>query len=504
VKVLPALTTLLGAAIIAGVAGLARADTGYFNGDLGPRASGRGGAFVARADDVTAVSYNPAGLAKIRGTVFEIGNQFSYNAYDYMRAPTLDYGQSGTAPPLVTFQTVSNGSAWQAADPLLGVVSDLGLPNWGFALAAFAPPGISREQYPLGPGAGFDEGGQRYMMVSREAIIIDYAASAAWKHGDTFGLGATLQWITMPRLVYSLVINGSRAPGAFNPVSSQYDLLATTTGSAWFTFNAIVGAWFRPVPSVELALSGQVIPTSMVTNSTLSIAAQNPSVVGDVTLSRNGDAANDVNVTLPLPLIARAGGRYRGLAGGRERFDVELDLEYETWSRARSFTVDGHGLEATASNVAGVAIPVDHIDIAKQWRDTIAFKLGGDINLVPDRWTLRAGAYYETAVAPPAYANIDFPGGPRIGAALGASLFVMPRWEVMLAYQLRYQIGVTVAETDARLYQQTPASPCVAPYQDMNTCNPNFLGQSGPAVNAGHYSAASHLLTLGLVYRYGS
>jgi long-chain fatty acid transport protein len=498
-KHLPALTTLLAAATLAGPA---LADSGYFNGDLGARATGRGGAFVARADDVTAVSFNPAGLAKIRGTMFEFGNQFSYNAYDYTRASTLDYGQSDTAPPSVAFQTVSNGSAWQAADPLIGVASDLGLSSWGFALAAFAPPGISREQYPLGPGAGFNEGGQRYMMVSREAIIVDYAASAAWKYGDVFGVGATLEWISMPRLSYSLVINAGRAPGAANPVSSQYDLLATTSGSAPFTFNAILGAWCRPVPSVELGLSGQVVPASMVTHSTLSVTPLNPAVLGDVTLSRNGDPANDVTVTLPLPLVARAGGRYRRLAGARELYDVELDLEYETWSRAKSFVVNGNGLEATASNVAGVAIPIDRIEIAKQWRDTIAVKLGGDLALVPERWTLRAGAYYETAVAPPAYANVDFPGGPRIGAALGASL-ILRRWEVMLSYQLRYQTTVSVSETDARVYQQTPASPCVAPYTDMNACNPHFIGQPAPAINAGSYSAASHLVTLALLYRYG-
>ena len=82
-KHLPALTTLLGAATIAGPA---LADSGYFNGDLGARATGRGGAFVARANDVTAVSFTPAGMAKIRRTMFEVGNQFSHTAYDYTRA----------------------------------------------------------------------------------------------------------------------------------------------------------------------------------------------------------------------------------------------------------------------------------------------------------------------------------------------------------------------------------------------------------------------------------
>src|SRR5881398_2848540 len=91
------------------------ADGGYYTGALGARAAGRGGAFVARADDVTAISVNPAGLANLRGTRIEIGNQFSYNGYAYTRAPTLDWGnaQNGMAPT-VTFPRVSNGTPAQA------------------------------------------------------------------------------------------------------------------------------------------------------------------------------------------------------------------------------------------------------------------------------------------------------------------------------------------------------------------------------------------------------
>ena len=81
------LSTLL---LAATVASPALADGGYYQGALGARAAGRGGAFVARADDVTAVSTNPAGLADLDGMVIQVGNQFSYNSYDYTRAPTLD------------------------------------------------------------------------------------------------------------------------------------------------------------------------------------------------------------------------------------------------------------------------------------------------------------------------------------------------------------------------------------------------------------------------------
>jgi long-subunit fatty acid transport protein len=43
---------------------------------------------------------------------------------------------------------------------------------------------------------------------------------------------------------------------------------------------------------------------------------------------------------------ARAGARYRNLVMGRERFDIEMDVEYVTWSRVKDFTIDTKGLVA--------------------------------------------------------------------------------------------------------------------------------------------------------------
>jgi long-chain fatty acid transport protein len=471
-KSLAALTALVGASAVAGAA---LADGGYYQGALGARAAGRGGAFVARADDVTAVSINPAGLAQLDGTVIEIGNQVGYNGYDYTRAPTIDYGQSGT--PLVSFNKVSNGAPWQPALPFIGVASRLGLRDWSFALSAFAPPGISKLEFP-------ESGGQRYLMVGREAVILNFAASAAWKFHDVFGVGATFEWISVPRLNYSLIINANTSPGASNPVSSNYDILAETTGSELFTPNLVLGAWYRPIPSLQFGLAGQVVPANIVTHSNLKLTALDQATLGTITTQRDFLPASDVTVTLPLPLLARLGGRYRHLAGGRELYDLELDVEYETWSRAQNFTVGTNGLRALA--LYNQNVPLGTIQIAKHWNDVFSVKVGGDFNLVPDRWTLRAGAYYETAVAPAAYANVDFPGGQELGAAAGASL-LLRRLELALTYQLRYQPSFTVTEADARVQQQ----------------NPNFPGQPEPVVNAGTYAATSHLVALALIYRYG-
>jgi len=493
VKLSVAFTTLAGAAAIASSAA---ADGGYYSGALGARAAGRSGAFAARADDPTAVQYNPAGLANINGTMVMVGDRVSYNEYAYTRAPTDDWGHpldaAGTMAPRVPFAEVRNSTPWQGLEPLVIVAFNLGLHDWGFAVGAFAPPGVSKYTFP-------DNGGQNYLMLSREAIFLNYAASAAWKYHDLFGFGATAEWIVVPRLNYSLMIDGSPFQYANNPVSSDLDMIATTKGSDYFTFNAILGAWFRPLRSLQFGVAGQVVPASIETNSTLSITPVNLTMADPPVLTRHQKPANDVSVILPLPLMARAGARYRGLAGAREIFDIELDVEYETWSRVNQFTLDTHDLTATFQ---GSPVPLGKIGIAKHWRDTVAFKLGGDWAVVPDRLTLRGGAFYETAVADPAYANVDFPGGPMFGGSIGSSLW-FGHWELALAYQLRRQVQVSVAEADARVYQQAPASGCVANPGDPLYCSPHFApGQTSPVVNAGTYDATSHYLVLALLYRF--
>lgn len=464
---------------------------GYFDGATGARAAGRAGAFTARADDLSAVAFNPAGLGHIDGTLIQIGNRFSHNAYSYQRAPTLDWGNPEDGIPRYTeFSQVHNRKPWQLLDPILGVASHLGLADWTFALAAFAPAGVAQEDFPVG-------GGQRYMMVNREAIILNYSASVAWRFRQLFGLGASLQWIAVPKLKYALVIDGSPYPATGNAVASELDMLATTEGADYFTLNAVLGGWYRPVPFLELGLSGQVVPSSMTTDSTLSVKAVNPGLVGDVELTRKGQPADDVRINFPMPLTFRAGVRYRGLENDAERFDLELDATYETWSRVKRFEVESNGLVATYQ---GQIVPIGRILIEKQWRDTVTLALGGDYKLVPGLFTARGGAYYETAVAKDAYANVDFAGGRFLGLALGGSLF-RGGFELALAYQYRYQPKVSVSERDARFYQAVPGSPCQSPYTGSQ-CHPAYQGQPAPAVNAGSYRAEQHVASLDVLYRF--
>ena len=465
---------------------------GYFSGEKGARVAGRAGAVTAKADDIMAVAYNPAGLSDVGKTLIQVGNRFSYNDYEFTRQPTLDWGNlENEVPPYVTFPTVENETPWQALDPLLGIATNFGLKDWGFALAVYAPAGIARQRYSL-------EGGQRYMMVEREAVILNYSLSAAWQHQNKFGVGASLQWIAVPNLKYSLVIDGNTMPRDVYPVSSPFDMRATVEGKDLFTPNAILGAWYRPVKFIEIGVSGQVIPSSIETDSKLDIDPISTGITEDVILTRNGERANDVSLTLPLPLTARLGVRYIHFQNEAELFDVELDVAYESWSRVESFKVDSNGLVA---NLLGQQVDVGNIDVEKEWNDTFTVQLGGDYAVIPRRLTARAGVFYESAVSPPEYANVDFVGGEQLGMALGGSVFV-DRFEIAFAYGYRTQPAVSVTEEDARGYQEVPASLCEAPYTDLRSCHPAYLGRPGAAVNGGTYRAFSHVASLDLLYRF--
>ena len=129
-------------------------------------------------------------------------------------------------------------------------------------------------------------------------------------------------------------------------------------------------------------------------------------------------------------------------------------------------------------------------------------KLGGDVAVIPDRLAVRAGAFYETGVADPAYANVDFPGGPMLGGSLGGSVR-FGRWEIALAYQLRHQ-------TDReRLRGERPRLPAGAGERLHAALHGHDRLQralpraAAPAVNAGTYNATSHYLALALLFRPG-
>lgn len=470
--------------------------TGYYAGPLGSKALGRAGAFVALADDLSAVLYNPAGLARDTSRLrLQLDNRFGYSEFSFARDPTRD-GRSMSAL-VVSFEPSRNQRPWSTLGPLLGIQSNLGLSDWSFALVSFTPSGAARARFP-------QDGGQKYLLVERDVVVLNTSLSAAWRPAPGLAFGISAQVISVPSIDYSLVIENTPGSGLdlYNPVSSPLDMLARIRGHDWFTLNLIAGLWGRPERHIEMGLSAQVLPSSVEASGTLHVEPIAPTtleVLGNqdppispeaaVQLSRDGVPANDVRLTLPLPVTFRAGTRFiKHRSDGSESFDVEFDATYETWSRVDTLTMSGNGLEARLAGLSNNPIPLGLIRVRKGWQDTLTLALGSDVH--PSRGTtVRGGVYVETPTAPPSYANIDFPSAAHWGATTGLS-FQWDAWALNVAYEYRRMFPLHTKESEGAVLQLKP-----------NLGENPPAAASPPVVNAGSYEFDSHNLILGLGWR---
>jgi|GEM_PF-1123496 len=477
---------------------------GLYSGTKGARVAGRAGAFVAKADDMFAVEYNPAGLAKIDGWVVQISDRLSYNEVIFDRiAP------SGSDPSF-QFDRVQNQTPLQALDPFLSVGTDFGLEDFGFGLSIYAPPGLARVTFPEGGQSmsDYSQGAQRFMMVSREAEILNYSLSAAYKFKDIFGLGVSAQWLHVPKLDYSLVVSpvvNASSLGKKNAIRGPYDALSTVSGSDPFTPNFIFGGWVKPVKFLEAGLSVSVPIGDIVTSSNMKLERIGPSSPdgsiphSEIPLTRNGVAANDVRVFIPLPIILRTGLRYIHKKGEDTLWDIELDFSYQTWSSVKNLVVESNGLIGTDQ---GYDIPVGTVQLEKYWKDSITLALGSDVNVIPKKLTVRGGVGYESAVSDPAYQHVDFATGAHVNGALGASVF-FGIFELAVSYGYRHMLPVRVSESEGKVYQEAPQPDglnfCPPPYTDPSCPYP---GQPSATVNAGKFQAFSHQVSVDGVFRF--
>ena len=465
---------------------------GFELADQGPRAAGRAGAFIVRADDVSAMDYNPAGLARVRGTQVFLANRFTFSSEEFRRARTLDWSDATHGvPQLVSFEPVHNGVTQQLLGPMIGVSTDFGLDRWGFAAGVYGPPGTTKQEFPL-------DGAQRYMLVEREVMILYYTLSVAWQPHDQFAVGLSLQWVDVPTLDFDLVIDGNTSPRLVKPVESRFDFENRISGSDRIGFTAILGLWYQPAPGWEIAVSGRVIPVPIETTSHISLTALGLDLDTPPTITRDGQPDNEVSFSFTLPAKFRAGVRYAHVRNDREVFDIELNLGWETWSTVDAFVLNGEGLQ---TEVLGQVVPIGTIRIERQWKDTWSLRLGGDWNVVPGWFTLRAGAFWESGATPESNAYIDVYDSHRLGASVGFS-FTWEGLDVSASYTYVFLMPVVVEEEESRIFQQTPGSACKPPYTDRNTCSEYYLGQPSAVANAGTYLADYHFLSVGLSYRF--
>jgi long-chain fatty acid transport protein len=139
---------------------------GFRNPDQGARATAQGEAFIAQADDASAVYYNPAGMTQLKG--------FHSAAGVYALFPSSRFnGAAGKAEMNV-----------ESYSPHFYNVADFGLEDWRFGLGINAPYGNAVNYGPNGPF--------RYTVTESYLKIVNITPTVAYRINDQWSVGAGL------------------------------------------------------------------------------------------------------------------------------------------------------------------------------------------------------------------------------------------------------------------------------------------------------------------------
>ena len=154
-----------------------------------PRRSAAAAAFVAKADDPTAIDYNPAGLAVQRGTRCCSTGTSSARATRFQRFGAFPDSpqRPGDAVGRLRLPAASRTQAGPFFAPFLAATTDFGTFDWlTVAIGVFGPSGVGNRTYPLGV-----QGAPRRLALRRRADHLDHRPAHAVGRREGRSTGST-------------------------------------------------------------------------------------------------------------------------------------------------------------------------------------------------------------------------------------------------------------------------------------------------------------------------
>ncbi|HEY8088004.1 MAG TPA: outer membrane protein transport protein [Polyangiaceae bacterium] len=448
----------------------ARAAGLYFS-DRGVRPMGRAGAFVAGADDLGAIWYNPAGLADA-GTSFLFDMSWLRFSVDYTRE--LQVVDAGGATQRFTSPTVTGTTPILPIPTIAASYAFGSRKEWTVAAGVLAPY-IALTAYPATVDG--QPSPARYSMGSYNGSIA--AMPGAWisyKPIEELRVGLGVMAF-VGKFQSTITFNANpkdRLLGA--PEQPEYDANAQLDISPIFAPSANGGVTFVPAKAIRFGLSGQL---PMIISSPATITMQMPSSVVFDGASQDGTHAH---VRFVLPAIARAGVEIRPMD------DLRLELAYvrEFWSSQQSIDISPQGM--SIDGIAGMPpkVNIPHISMPRGFQDAQSLRLGSEVKYTIGDYPVatRMGVSYESSAVPPAYLNLSALDFQKWVASVGGSLYVGPHWRFDGVW------AHTFAST-------TYVDPNVAKIPRINPIDGNAPFEP---VNGGRYSANADVFGVGLNY----
>lgn len=362
---------------------------GFRNPDQGARATAQGEAFVAQADDATAVYYNPAGMAQLEGTHGAGGVYALFPGYKF----------SG-----VTGHEEMNSESYS---PHFYAVSDFGaFENWRFGVALNVPYGNLVDWGKLGSF--------RYTVTESRLRVINFAPTVSYKINDQLSIGAGMNLYRADTEIKRMV------PFAPIPLPPPFPPLTFPDGRFKFKGD---GMGLGATVGVLYKLNEQ---------HAFGFTYRSPFQVdldGDATLY-NGPALFPLNYG-PSPTTARLefpqsvafGYAFRPI----KQLKLEFDIDWTNWDvlndvRLRSRNPLFSAQAAPAANT-----------LPFHWMDSFFYEFGAQYDL-NDHWAVRAGYIFSENTVPERTFSPTIADADRHVFSIGGG-FTAPHFSVDIVYQ---------------------------------------------------------------------
>jgi len=331
---------------------------------------GQGGAFAARASDLSAIYFNPAGLAFQKGIQVSAGVTLIIPKTSFFGPDQLNTNQE-TQMVSQVFNPINVYASVQITDDL---VVGLGINN----------------PYGLGTEWPSDWSG-KFISTKVDLETFFFTPTVAYKLSDKLSIGVGMNYVT-GKVTLKRVLSDPFEPHA------NVDVEANGTGIGW---NA--GVMFKASSDLSIGVSYR----SNVKVDANGTAAFDP--------MRSVYPAGDVSASLDLPATGFLGVAYSPI----KDLTLEADYQYVGWSSYKELA-----LTFKKDNSVSVS--------PKNYEDTYMIRVGGEYTF--GDWQVRAGYIYDHTPASAKYVEPLLPDASKNDYSVGLGYNLTKNIAVDLAY----------------------------------------------------------------------
>ncbi len=418
---------------------------GFYVPEIGPRALGRAGAMVADDADPSMLFHNPAGLIGLAGhTTVQVAAGLVLPDVSYFRRPIDGAGPGGAT---LRFDRVDSANPVIVV-PCLCATIDLHREDLALGIGVYAPFGATIE-FPV-------DGAQRNVVTAIALRSLWIGPSLAWRAPGGLRVGASLAYVYSDLRLEQInaipFVTGD--PEVVPNPDPGVEGTTTIEASDPFSLGATLGAqWVSPAQTLAIGASVTLpVDLDLEGEGVIVNAGIAPLMASDGTVAQEGGQRQDaLSVALPLPLIARAGLRFRPARG----YTVLADVNWQRWSSFETLTIDfAHQYELLPTPGADLY----DVRIENRWKDTFTGRIGAELAPWAAPLTARVGVLYDQSPVDDRHFALTTPDSNKLGLAAGAAYRIGRALTLDLAYMHLFLAERDVTASDGTILNKPAPS----------------------------------------------